>query len=90
MPVSERKLIANRLNAKKSTGPKTPLGKLRSSRNSMTHGHYSHFDMEKALELLPPQYKSHFLAFIIKSFQRGKHGQIALNQSLINTLKKNK
>ncbi len=37
-PVSPRKLRANRANAKKSTGPRTPLGKLRSSRNAVKHG----------------------------------------------------
>jgi len=35
---SQKKTIANRLNAKKSTGPKTVLGKRRSSLNSITHG----------------------------------------------------
>src|SRR5690242_2078723 len=36
--VSERKLRANSENAKKSTGPKTPEGKRRSSRNATSHG----------------------------------------------------
>src|SRR5687767_11646791 len=36
--VSARRVRANRANAKKSTGPKTPEGKARSSRNSSTHG----------------------------------------------------
>jgi len=35
---SERKLEANRLNAKRSTGPKTDAGKARSSRNARQHG----------------------------------------------------
>ena len=35
---SERKREANRLNALKSTGPKTDAGKRRSSRNATTHG----------------------------------------------------
>ena len=35
---SQKKTITNRLNAKKSTGPKTVLGKRRSSLNSITHG----------------------------------------------------
>ena len=35
---SQKKTIANRLNAKKSTGPKTVHGKRRSSLNSITHG----------------------------------------------------
>lgn len=35
---SERKISANRLNAKRSTGPKTDTGKARSSRNARQHG----------------------------------------------------
>lgn len=36
--VSPRKLEANRRNAKRSTGPKTPDGKAKSSQNAITHG----------------------------------------------------
>ena len=35
---SQRKLEANRLNAKKSTGPKTRHGRARSSKNARRHG----------------------------------------------------
>ena len=35
---SEKQIAANRANAKKSTGPKTPTGKLKSSRNAYRHG----------------------------------------------------
>ena len=35
--ISERKLAANRANAQRSTGPKTPDGKRKSSRNAMKH-----------------------------------------------------
>jgi len=38
MPVSEARLNANRLNARKSTGPKTAEGKARSRANSYKHG----------------------------------------------------
>jgi chaperone required for assembly of F1-ATPase len=44
MPISKKQLMANRKNAQKSTGPKTPLGKLRSSGNAHKHGLYSKND----------------------------------------------
>ena len=37
-PISDKRLAANRENAKKSTGPRTPAGKERSSRNAVKHG----------------------------------------------------
>ena len=40
-PISAARLAANRSNAKRSTGPRTPQGKLRSASNSMKHGLYS-------------------------------------------------
>ena len=38
MTISEKKLAANRANAAKSTGPKTPAGKRNASRNNLRHG----------------------------------------------------
>jgi hypothetical protein len=37
-PISEKRLAANRENAKKSTGPRTTAGRERSSRNAVKHG----------------------------------------------------
>lgn len=38
MPATQRQLTANRQNAQKSTGPQTTSGKIRSSKNAITHG----------------------------------------------------
>jgi hypothetical protein len=40
-PTSEKQISANRRNAQRSTGPTTPEGKARSSRNAETHGAYA-------------------------------------------------
>jgi hypothetical protein len=37
-PLSPEQLAANRANAAKSTGPRTPQGKVRSSQNARKHG----------------------------------------------------
>ncbi len=36
--ISQKRLDANRRNAQKSTGPRTPAGKARASANAITHG----------------------------------------------------
>ncbi|MDB5321577.1 MAG: hypothetical protein JWN40_3208, partial [Phycisphaerales bacterium] len=37
-PISEKRVLANRLNALRSTGPRTPAGKQRVSANALKHG----------------------------------------------------
>ena len=47
-PISEKKMQANRANAKRSTGPRTPAGKATVSKNALKHGVRS-----GALNILP-------------------------------------
>ncbi|MGJ5820842.1 hypothetical protein [Paludibaculum fermentans] len=53
-PISERRLAANRANAQKSTGPRTPEGKLRVAQNAARHNLYSklHHLPEEIADLL--------------------------------------
>jgi hypothetical protein len=49
--LTEAKLAANRANAQRSTGPSTPEGKSRGSRNSLKHGCYAEASRETMLAL---------------------------------------
>ena len=49
-------LVANRANAQKSTGPRTPQGKARVSFNSFKHGRYAALPEELAERLLRARY----------------------------------
>jgi len=69
MPVSERKLIALRQNALKSTGPKTPLGKFRSSRNALKHGLYAKFNLALAFERIPARDRHRFLTLLVRQLR---------------------
>jgi hypothetical protein len=55
--VSERKRAANRANAKKSTGPRSPEGKQRVSLNALTHG------LTTGTAVLPFENRDHFEKF---------------------------
>jgi hypothetical protein len=70
MPISERKLIALRKNAQKSTGPRTAIGKFRSSRNALKHGYYSKLNLTRAFMLIPRKDWSRFLTLLNKQFSR--------------------
>ena len=63
--VTEKQLEANRRNAQKSTGPKTPIGRVNSSRNNLRHGLTGH------ISLLPTEHREAHDAFcneLIDSF----------------------
>ncbi len=57
-PVSKRRLAANRQNARKSTGPRTPTGKARSARNSLKHALLSYLSAYSSFTLHPPPSRS--------------------------------
>jgi hypothetical protein len=54
LPPSAARILANRLNAQKSTGPKTPEGKAASSHNNFRHG------LRGAFKVLPNEDESEF------------------------------
>ncbi len=74
MPISQKQLLANRRNAQKSTGPRTALGKFRSSRNALKHGLYSHFNLDHALQFLSPKNPARCLSAFINELFPGYSG----------------
>lgn len=54
---SERKMETNRQNAKRSTGPKTKIGKAKSSRNARQHG-LSVLNLEEDASAIPAGHKT--------------------------------
>ena len=69
---SHKQLLANRLNAKKSTGAKTPEGKRRSSLNAIKHGltcekHVAIGENKREFELLKLRVLRDFPVFDVKS-----------------------
>ncbi len=58
LQISDRRLAANRLNSQKSTGPRSPEGKSKSSQNATTHG------LTSSRPILPPDEQQDFDAFL--------------------------
>ena len=80
--VSDKKVAANRNNAQKSTGPKTPRGKANSRRNAVKHGLFA---MELSLGELtrredPKKYQEHMdqLRRYFKPVGRPEENEVAL------------
>ena len=64
MKISVEKLVANRANAQKSSGPQTRAGKLRSARNALKHG----LGAQSPKSLQNPSLLDHFPE--LKSYQQ--------------------
>lgn len=82
-PVSDRKLAANRENAKKSTGPRTSKGKAIASLNAMTHGIFA----RHAVATGPPLMESpgEFLS-LLESLRTHFNPQGALEDAIIQQI----
>ena len=65
-PLSEKKLAANRANAQKSTGPRTPAGKLISARNALTHALSARLDPAYLPEEDRLMYQAFLDAFLLE------------------------
>ena len=65
MKISVEKLVANRANAQKSSGPQTRAGKLRSARNALKHG----LGAQSSNPSQNPSLLNHFPE--LKSYQQG-------------------
>jgi hypothetical protein len=89
MPVSQKQLLANRRNAQKSTGPKTALGKFRSSRNALKQGLYSHFNLDRALQFLSPKNQARYLSAFVNELFYGYSGNKSKTHSDLTESKQN-
>jgi hypothetical protein len=79
---TEKQIAANRLNAKKSTGPRTQNGKIKSSVNALRHGLYS----EKYIATTEDQNTFRaFAASFIEEFEPQTASELELVDALIHT-----
>jgi hypothetical protein len=62
--ISARKLAANRRNALRSCGPKSPAGKTASSKNAATHGIFCRIPVLPALGEVPADWAAHLAGVI--------------------------
>jgi hypothetical protein len=77
--ISEKQFAANRINAAKSTGPKTPGGKYNSSRNDTAHGFLA------TSILIPGESRERFLSLLasfINQFQPDDPHSLALVENM--------
>lgn len=87
MPFSKKQLAANRHNAQKSTGPKTPEGKAVSSRNALKHGIRS-----AELVIASPRFKEnpeHYRRIydsFMEEFKPTSHIQKCLATEIVNAI----
>src|SRR6185312_16251019 len=65
---SKRQIKANRANAKRSTGPKTAIGKLRSSRNALRHG----LSCPRQLDAVPSEIENFAQALMVDGGDDGQ------------------
>ncbi len=67
--ISEKKLLANRANAQKSTGPRTQVGKAAVRRNALKHGIRS-----SCVGVLPNEYMDHLNA-VLSALKKSREPQ---------------
>ena len=80
--ISEAQLAANRANALKSTGPRTPAGKVKSASNALQHGLYSPRTFENFVH--DNQLALEVLSNVLEQFQPATPSEHLLTQSLIH------
>ena len=89
MPLTEKQLAANRANAQKSTGPKTPGGKHNSALNSRNSGNSTNHGFLATSILLPGESRERFLELLsalITEFLPETTNEMALVETMVIAL----